>query len=138
MQIDPRIALQRLGAAQARRLASGGSGFSAGESSDAARASTTSSTAATHSLDALLSLQADDTPQERKRRSVQHGHTLLDGLDRLKAALLSGRVPVGDLKRIASELARRPDSSGDPRLDELVAQIELRAQVELAKLQRRA
>ncbi|WP_419506096.1 flagellar assembly protein FliX [Methylobacterium hispanicum] len=89
-------------------------------------------------LDAVLMLQTEaDTPQERRRRSVRRGHDLLDGLDRLKAALLGGRVAAQDLRAIAGRLSERVGESGDPRLDGLMAEIELRAAVELAKLERR-
>jgi len=43
-------------------------------------------------------------------------------------------VPTADLQRIAAQLAERRDLSGDPRLDDLLSHIELRARVELAKL----
>ncbi|MGT2487077.1 flagellar assembly protein FliX [Methylobacterium oryzae CBMB20] len=87
-------------------------------------------------LDAVLLLQAEaDTPQERRRRSAQRGQDLLDGLDRLKAALLGGRVAPQDLRAIAGRLNERAGLSGDPRLDGLMAEIELRAAVELAKLE---
>ncbi|WP_331311847.1 flagellar assembly protein FliX [Methylobacterium oryzae] len=73
--------------------------------------------------------------QERRRRSAQRGQDLLDGLDRLKAALLGGRVAPQDLRAIAGRLNERAGLSGDPRLDGLMAEIELRAAVELAKLE---
>jgi Class II flagellar assembly regulator len=85
-------------------------------------------------MDALLALQGEGDPGERKRRSVQRGNDLLDALDRLKAALLSGRVSTADLQAIAARLAERRDLSGDPRLDDLLSHIELRAKVEMAKL----
>jgi hypothetical protein len=89
-------------------------------------------------LDAVLLLQAEtDTPQERRRRATRRGQDLLDGLDRLKAAILGGRVAPQDLRAVASRLAERAGSSGDPRLDGLMAEIELRAAVELAKLETR-
>jgi hypothetical protein len=89
-------------------------------------------------LDAHLTHQGQDgadAQKERRRRSVQRGHDLLDGLDRLKAALIGGRVATRDLQAIAGRLAERNSESGDPRLDGLVAEIELRAAVELAKLE---
>lgn len=45
-----------------------------------------------------------------------------------------GRVSTRELQAIASRLSERAGSSGDPRLDGLIADIELRAAVELAKL----
>jgi len=88
------------------------------------------------SLDGLLAVQADEDGQERKRRQARRGHDLLDGLDRLKAALLSGRVAPAELDRLKAMLASRRETTDDPRLDEVLAHIELRAAVELAKLGR--
>lgn len=86
-------------------------------------------------LDAILTLQTQtDTSEERRRRSARRGHDLLDGLDRLKAALIMGRVSTRELQAISGRLAERAGASGDPRLDALIADIELRAAVELAKL----
>ncbi len=137
MLVDPKANVARTNAtASARRPASAGQTFEPDSSTATARAASTSSVAAPQSMDALLALQIGDDPQERRRRSVQHGREVLDELDRLKAALLSGRIPAGELLRLAHKLGQRPAFSGDPRLDDIIGQIELRAQVELAKLQR--
>jgi hypothetical protein len=87
-------------------------------------------------LDALLAVQGEGDPAERRRRSLKRGHDLLDALDQLKAALLSGRIGSAQLQRLTHQLAAQRDSSGDAKLDEVLAHIELRAQVELAKLGR--
>ncbi|RXT56933.1 hypothetical protein B6S44_00315 [Bosea sp. Tri-44] len=88
------------------------------------------------SLDGLLAVQAEEDGQERKRRQARRGHDLLDGLDQLKAALLAGRVQVSELERLKAMLSARREATDDPRLDEVLAHIELRAAVELAKLGR--
>jgi hypothetical protein len=85
-------------------------------------------------MNALLALQGEIDPKERRRRAVHQGQGMLDALDRLKAQLLAGRVPLSDLKNIVSRLGQRKEASGDTALDYLLEQIELRAQVELAKL----
>lgn len=87
-------------------------------------------------MDALLAVQGQEDPTERRRRSLRRGHDLLDSLDNLKAALLSGRVEAQALQGLARQIAAQQSESGDPGLDEVVAHIELRAQVELAKLGR--
>ncbi|WP_027174362.1 flagellar assembly protein FliX [Methylobacterium sp. 10] len=105
---------------------------------DAAATTSSATTAPTTSLaglDAILTLQGQgEQPGERRRRFAKRGHDLLDGLDRLKASLVMGRVSTRELQAIASRLSERAESSGDPRLDGLIADIELRAAVELAKL----
>lgn len=73
-----------------------------------------------------------DEVGERKRRLVRKGRTLLDALDGLKLALLSGRPAAGDLTRLAAE-SQDDAQSGDPLLDDILAGIRLRAAVELAK-----
>jgi hypothetical protein len=99
-----------------------------------AKAGSVGAAAPLATLDALLALQGEDGPAERRRRSIRRGHDLLDALDRLKAALLSGRVPTADLAAVAARLAERRDLTDDPRLDDVLSHIELRARVEMAKL----
>jgi len=93
------------------------------------------------SIDALLSLQevGDSTSggsgAEQRQR---HGQDLLDRLEELRLALLDGRVTTALLRRIDEALALRPPPGSDPRLEALLDEIELRAAVEAAKLERSA
>lgn len=138
MRVEHRFAATAAGPAATGRRTDAGRAFSIGESAQQSRVGTsaTTQTGMLAGLDAILTLQGnEDAPQERRRRSVKRGHDLLDGLDRLKAAILGGRVATHELQIIAARLSDRADSSGDPRLDGLVADIELRAAVELAKLE---
>ena len=134
MRIDPKPAAA-LGAGALQRRPAAGRGFVlGGESSPVAKSSRTGASAPLATVDALLALQGEGDPAERRRRSVRRGHDLLDALDRLKAALLSDRIATTDLQHVAAKLAERRDFSDDPHLDELLSHIELRAKVELAKL----
>lgn len=137
MRVETRQPIQSAGAVAATRRPEGGGSFSLSAAPGSAAQSGAPAAATTLAgLDAVLLLQAEaDTPQERRRRSIKRGHDLLDGLDRLKAAMLGGRVATHELRSIAGRLAERAGSSGDPRLDGLMAEIELRAAVELAKLE---
>ncbi|HEY0354182.1 MAG TPA: flagellar assembly protein FliX [Enterovirga sp.] len=85
-------------------------------------------------LDAILALQGEDYPAERRRRHAKRGRDILDALDALKAAILAGRIAPSDLRRVVSRLRQDIGPSGDPALDQIMAEIELRAEVELAKL----
>lgn len=135
MRIESRPAVQGVTPAAAGRRTEAGRGFSLSPALEAAAAQAPAAAATLAGLDAVLTLQgAQEAPHERRRRQARRGSDLLDGLDRLKAALLTGRVPVGELQSIAGRLSERAGTSGDPRLDGLVADIELRAAVELAKL----
>lgn len=89
------------------------------------------------SLDALMALQAlpPDAP-ERRRRALRRGRELLDGLDEVRLALLDGELPLATLQRLRAGVgAARADATDDPGLDEVLREVELRAAVELAKLE---
>lgn len=134
MRVDTRFVAQSAGPASSARRPDQMQAFALDRGAPAAAAAGAPA-GSLAGLDAILTLQTEaDTPDERRRRSARRGHDLLDGLDRLKAALLMGRVPTRDLQAIAGRLSERAGGSGDPRLDGLIADIELRAAVELAKL----
>lgn len=138
MRVDPKSPFTAPAPAAATRQSAGGQSFAVSNRGEAGRTSATTMAVPLASMDALIALQGEDDPAERRRRSVKRGNDLLDALDQLKAALLGGVVPASDLRQVAARLAERRHLSGDPQLDDLVAQIELRAEVEIAKLGARA
>jgi hypothetical protein len=86
-------------------------------------------------LDGLFALQevSDSTAQDRK--ALVRGDEILDRLEDLRRGLLLGRIgqdKLAQLARLASESAAQ---ANDPKLRELLQEIDLRAQVEMAKLQ---
>jgi class II flagellar assembly regulator FliX len=89
---------------------------------------------ATANIDALLALQGiEEDPAERRRRSVARGKGALDVLDQLKLGLLSGNLDHSMVSRLRDAAANLKTSSGDPGLDAVLSEIELRVEVELAK-----
>lgn len=127
-------------AAAARVGAPGGAsrpahGFSIVVDNEASTSSAMQESAAIGGVGALIALQAVDDPLNSRRRAVQGGRDILDALDRIKIALLEGRIPDDRLERLAAIVSQQM-SSGDERLDGLLAEIDLRARVELAKLGR--
>jgi Class II flagellar assembly regulator len=88
---------------------------------------------ATTSLDGLLTLQGIEDPTERRKRSVARGKGALDVLDDLKLGLLSGSLNAATVSRLRDAAANLKSSSGDPGLDAVLSEIELRVEVELAK-----
>ncbi|MGY3468635.1 hypothetical protein ACVW0I_005506 [Bradyrhizobium sp. LM6.11] len=85
-------------------------------------------------LDGLLALQGiEENPVERRKRSVTRGKTALDVLDDLKMGLLSGKLDASTVMRLRDAAANLKSSSGDPGLDSVLSEIELRVEVELAK-----
>jgi Class II flagellar assembly regulator len=85
-------------------------------------------------IDALLAMQGiEEDPVERRKRSVQRGKGALDVLDDLKIALLSGNFDASTVSRLRNAAANLKSTSGDPGLDSVLSEIELRVEVELAK-----
>ncbi len=84
-------------------------------------------------IEALIALQGVEDPVERRRRAVKHGRRALDALDELKLGLLAGTLDQGTMLRLQSAAADLKDGSGDERLDQVLAEIDLRVAVELAK-----
>lgn len=115
-----------------RRTSSGG--FSVAEE-EAPKATTPAASLRTiGGIDALIALQGQDGPAERRRRAVKRGRIALDVLDELKVEVLSGTLGPSTLMRLKSATADLRDASGDPGLDDVLAEIELRLEVEIAKM----
>jgi len=85
---------------------------------------------------ALLQIQEDPEPAGGRAAVLRRGTDLLDRLDDLRLALLAGTISASRLKALADALTAGKSSSNDPRLDAIIGEIELRAAVELAKLNR--
>jgi hypothetical protein len=116
-----------------RRAASGG-GFSVDECDAPKSTGSAASLRTIGGIDALIALQGQDDLAERKRRAVKRGRIALDALDELKIEVLGGSLGPSTLQRLKSATAELRDSSGDERLDSVLAEIDLRLAVEIAKL----
>ena len=69
---------------------------------------------------------------------MARGEDLLDRLDELRLGILTGRFPKEKLAELAQRLRQKREQGVDPALDAILAEIELRAEVEIAKYTRRA
>jgi Class II flagellar assembly regulator len=85
-------------------------------------------------IDALIALQGEDGPAGRRQRAVRRGRVALDALDDLKPGLLAGTLGQATLLRLKSAAGELKGDSGEPGLDAVLAEIELRVAVEIAKL----
>ena len=86
------------------------------------------------SIDALIAIQEVPDASTGRRRALLRGSSMLDLLDEVRVGLLSGIVPGGRLQALLDSLKGRREAIEDPRLAQLIDEIELRASVELAKL----
>jgi len=92
-------------------------------------------------LGGILAAQAADSDgqpdyQERKRRA-RRGDDILERLDEIRKGLLLGTVPKDRLATLARLVREKREKGADPLISQLLDEIELRAEVELAKLSRR-
>lgn len=125
---------------QPGRAARSGGGFNLPSGAPASTSASTA-TAATSSLagvSSLMALQGVEDATERRRRAIRRGGGLLDRLDELKLALLSGQSGTGALERLARTLREERPGDAEPELALLLDHIDTRAAVELAKAEMRA
>ena len=121
------------GAATSRRgagQAAGGFNINAGAGAKTAALSGSSPLA---SVSALLAVQGAGDPTDGRSRARTRGKALLDRLDEIRLGLLADGIPRGTLRALAAELRQCRQASADPALNGVLAEIELRAMVELAK-----
>ena len=76
---------------------------------------------------------ADPWSQAKSRSEA-----ILDHLDEIRHGLLVGAIPIERLRALEQEVRSTRAEVQDPRLRELLDEIDLRAKVELAKLSRAA
>ncbi len=80
--------------------------------------------------------EASPDHKERQRRAAR-GSEILDRLEELRRGLLAGAVPKDRLQELAHMVREKRERGADPMISRLLDEIELRAEVELAKLSRR-
>lgn len=128
-----------VGSAGIRRLTRGtatSSGtFQAADPVEQPRAQTISGPGPIAAVDTILTLQGFDDATDGRSKGLAHGENLLDMLDQVRDGLLAGTIPRATLNRLATAVSRKPDFFVDPKLQSVLDEIDLRARVELAKLE---
>ena len=89
-------------------------------------------------VESILSVQVmqDAGDQESRKQSKQYGLELLDRLDEIRDGLLVGAISKDKLMELAQSMRQQRRKSDDPQLNQIIDEIELRAEVEIAKLTR--
>lgn len=109
-----------------------------GGADEADSASSVASLSGVSGIEALLSVQnVGDATQggAKRKRAIDYGASLLDELEDLRMGLLTGQISKAKLIKLAQILRTKKEEGLDPKLLEILEDIELRAEVELAKLQ---
>ena len=116
---------------------SGGADFSSMITDTAGEAEKTAAAHSISRVDGLFALQAAEDPTERaaRNRMVSRAGDILSELDRIRMALLNGNVSVSHIENIIRLIGVNRERVEDPELIYVLDEIDLRAQVELAKLE---
>lgn len=127
---------QRVETERSRAKPGGSAGFGALLTTDGAQETGPAAGAAPLAqaavLGAMLAAQGVDDPLAERQRAAREGHDMLDMLEAIRRGLVMGTIPRERLAHLLA-YARGRRGSGDAALDDILAQIELRAMVELAK-----
>ena len=102
----------------------------------ASEAASTTATQNIAQLDALLAVQETEDPTQgaAKRRVQVRADNILEKLDNIRLKMLSGDLTVGHMIDVADVVASHRDKIDDPALTAIMDEVDLRAQVELAKM----
>ena len=86
--------------------------------------------------DAIFAAQmvGDEEEQKLRKKQIERGQTLLEKLEEIRDGLLKGYLSKDRLMNIAQFVHERKMEAQDERLNEIIEEIELRVEVELAKL----
>lgn len=120
------------------RIGSGDGSFGSMITGGAKEADGSSATHSVARVDSLLSIQAAEDPTERaaKRRMQQRADKILGELDKIRLGLLTGTITVGHVLNVADVVAAHREKIMDPKLTAVLDEIDLRAQVEIAKIRK--
>lgn len=108
------------------------------EAEGVAAAKATSATSAVGALGGvggLLGINEVNEHEMRRRKAVKKGRFTLEALEQLRNGLLMGSVPLSLLRNLERLVAEERDTVDDPLLLSILDDIELRAAVEMAKLE---
>jgi hypothetical protein len=99
-------------------------------------ASATTTSRSIAMVDTLLAVQAAEDPTARaaRKRARERSVSVLEELEKIRLGMLSGTLTVGHMIDIADVVASHRERISDPRLTAVMDEIDLRAQVELAKM----
>ncbi len=116
-----------------RAAASGGGGFARALAGPPEPAPAPAGAGPVQALNALLAVQEVGDSTEGRARARRRAEDLLDRLEELRLAIMLGEVPLTQLEQLAAQLSQCQEAVGDPKLAQIINEIEIRAAVELAK-----
>ena len=91
---------------------------------------------ATEAVIATQNVESSHVDLPKRKRLMEFGENVLDRLEELRLGILLGRFSKEKLTELAHKLRQKRQQSSDPQLNEIIHEIELRAEVEIAKYSR--
>ena len=136
MRINSTKRTQASGKAKASSKSSTGRGFAlpGGDAQKTGATAAAIQASPVSSVEALIALQESDDFRQARKKATARADDLLDALSDLRLGLLEGGIPLRSLQRLSSTLAQTRANTGDSRLETILNEIEIRAEVEKAKL----
>jgi hypothetical protein len=92
--------------------------------------------AATPSMVGLLGIQEISADEANRKRQLKRGRVTLEALEGLRDALIVGSLSLATVRELEQIVAEEREEISDPVLRGILDEIELRAAVEMAKLER--
>lgn len=92
-----------------------------------------SGVAGVSAVGALIGIQEVESATDREARGKKRANLILNEMDDLRLALLTGTITKEQLLRLSSMVQSQKEKIDDPRLAAVLDEIDLRARVELAK-----
>lgn len=136
MKVDP---TKISGVSQAKRTkkssSAGGSAF-ADMVSDTSATERTGGPTPVSGVESVFAVQSVGDREGNAKKAKERAELMLSRLEDIRDGLLMGMVPTDRLQDLATAARQQREELDDPRLSEILDDIELRARVELAKLDR--
>ncbi len=108
------------------------------DSGDSGNVDSTQASAPAVQLGGLLAI--NDVPPVTSQGDIQarvrHGRTLLDDLEQLRIEMLDGNIAPETAKQLVETVREEQEETHDAALESILQDIELRAEVEIAKLEK--
>jgi hypothetical protein len=85
-------------------------------------------------VDALIALQEVPDSTDGRSKGLMRADEMLDLLEEIRKGILLGAISLPNLRNLADMARNQKGNTGDQNLNAILEEIELRAEVELAKL----
>lgn len=132
-RVDRSSGAKGVGAAKAKGSAPKGMFASLLDEVTGAPAGAVGAISAMNAIEALLAVQESGDALESEGKARQRAEKLLDQMDELRLSLLGGAIPRKQLESLAHMAQSQREMVQNPQLKSVLDEIDLRAQVELAK-----